>query len=549
MVDESDNPLRKQIDELVNRLPAGLVHALLSEIESMDDEPSDRVRLVRHYVIEFLNRQRTNRARRLFTNLFEPFLIDDDALYHADAAAPAMVQRVDVGALWDVVSRDAFPLLAVQAQETLDRMARTELLERALRSEAALALRERMRVAARRHLERVAADRKLMEAMLADMARNRPRRSKLLSANLNRALPVEAATAHTFLAVLALPNDELGAVIEGLDAVPPESDGIDARDRDAEALYDAMVALVERAPERRPGPSAALLLGLSVLNVRRNYPVVAHVIRMLGDRPNLHEGLSDGLIAHVKAVSRACTVLLSGALRVADRAPGAPVRPSAREKSRIEALMARLEALCEAVEDSGLLEERRPGAVLREAREAAARVVTTRIAAVALERAAAAAASRRGPEVDHADAVWLVRTVWLWRRQWRPDGPEGRELAKWRDTVLDELRANTERVLKFGEEESLDERMAHLMRIDALCQAFNRRVSDWIGTSSQSMARLIGHRLRGAAAIGDDERAVIDRILRAVRSDVQATRAWKSDELVTLLELSDAKRAASATPG
>ena len=108
--------LRQKIDALVTRLPASLVYSLLSEIEGMDSEPTDRVQLVRQYVIEYLNRQRTNRARRLFTNLFEAFLIDDDVLYHSGVSIPGMLQRVDVGALWEALSRDAFPLLAVEAQ-------------------------------------------------------------------------------------------------------------------------------------------------------------------------------------------------------------------------------------------------------------------------------------------------------------------------------------------------------------------------------------------------------------------------------------------------
>ena len=67
MFDVSDDALRDKINELVARLPASLVYNLLSEIEGMDGEPPERLRLVRQYVIEYLNRQRTNRARRLFT--------------------------------------------------------------------------------------------------------------------------------------------------------------------------------------------------------------------------------------------------------------------------------------------------------------------------------------------------------------------------------------------------------------------------------------------------------------------------------------------------
>ena len=209
--------LRQKIDALVARLPASLVYSLLSEIEGMDSEPTDRVQLVRQYVIEYLNRQRTNRARRLFTNLFEAFLIDDDVLYHAGLSIPGMLQRVDVGALWEALSRDAFPLLAVEAQETLDEMARGDVIDRILRSPVAMVMKERMRVAAVKHLDAVLANRKSVDELLAALSRNRPRRTRLMSGFLEKTPAIDIGTLRLMHLVLANAEGAVKPVAERLE--------------------------------------------------------------------------------------------------------------------------------------------------------------------------------------------------------------------------------------------------------------------------------------------------------------------------------------------
>lgn len=539
MSDEFDSSLRDKINELVERLPASFVYSLLSEIEGMDEEPVERVQLVRQYVIEYLNRQRTNRARRLFTSLFEAFLIDDDALYHAGVGLPGMIQRIDVGALWELLSRDAFPLLAVEAQEKLDEQARHEVIDRALRSPAAKALRERMRVAAVKHLDALLTNRKTLDETLAGLSRYRPRRTRLLSAFLDKAPPVESATLLTMRDILANADGVTKLVAERLYVFPPHCASDWELDRMTDMLLDATGELAERFKGQE---ELALLLPLSVLNVKRNYALVALFIRQSAVDPGRGNAVTLGLTAHFLGTVRALSAALTAILKLNDRVPGSAIRPSGKEKLRVEALMQRLGELIQAVGNSGLMEDRRSEPAFRNAWGTAARIVATRVGAVAMERAGQAAAARRQAVFDHNDVLWLLRLVWVWQEYARDFGFETYDLVKWRDTLLEEMRANVEKAMKFGDDETLDERMEHLLRINAISGVFGARVSRWIPTTSQNMTKLIGHRIETEAVQTEAERAIIDDLVATVRKEVGKSRYWKSDELMGLIELSDKAR-------
>ncbi|MBP2301897.1 hypothetical protein [Azospirillum picis] len=529
--------LRRKIDDLVTRLPASLVYNLLSEIEGMDGEPSDRLQLVRQYVIEYLNRQRTNRARRLFTSLFESFLIDDDALYHGGVSIPGMLQRVDVGALWEALSRDAFPLLAVEAQETLDEMARGEVIDRVLRSPVALAMRGRMRAAAVKHLDAVLASKRATDELLAGLSRNRPRRTRLMSGFLEKTPPVDAGTLRLMHLVLSGADGPVKLVADRLEDFPSAAAGELEANRLADRLLDAVDALRDRC-----GDEVASLLPLSVLTVKGNYAVSALYVRLSGVDPGRGDAMTAALTGHFIGVTRALTAALAVVLKLNERVPGSAIRPSAKEKARLEALVQRLDRLVHAATSAGLMEDRRSEPAFRNAWTQAARIIGSRVAAVALERSSQAAASRRQTVIDHADIIWLNRLLWRWQEMSRDFGFETYDLVKWRETLLEELRANVEKAMKFEESDPFDERMAHLLRINALAAVFGQRVSAWIPTFSHNMTRLLSHRLERGGDFGEDERAIIDDLVATARAEVGKSRYWKSNELMDLIELSERAR-------
>lgn len=545
MIDDGEKALREKIDTLVAKLPAGLVYALLSEIEQMDTRAPDKVRMVRGYVIDYLNRQRPNRARRLFTSLFEAFLIDDEALYHAGQTIPYAVQRADVGALWDALSHEAFPLLAVQSQETLDLMTRGELLDRVMQSSAARELREQMRAATVAYIDKAFANRKVLEAFLAEMTRNRTRRSKLLSAHINRSPPFAAETLHGLRVILEMAADDADDVAQRLAAIPT------APPRDAEqadAIADDIGDAAGTMALTGPGEAVAALFETSTLNVRNAYAPVGRLLNRRETATLRTDPLAVCLTGHFIGVARAFTAVVMGVLRLNDRTAGAMIRPSARDRNRLDGLLTRLEQVVQAVGVSGLRDDKLTEPQFQMAWEAASKMVNTRVAAVALERASLAGAARKQPAQDHGDVLWLVGLVRRWRDVSTAFGLDAFDLVKWRETLLDEMRACTDKAMRFEEGESLDERMEHLLRIDAVCAVFTQPICGWIPASSHNMNKLIVHRLNNAPTVGRAEQRLIEGVLAQVREELKRSRYWKSNDLVEMLELADKRFAESAPP-
>jgi hypothetical protein len=545
MTDDSERALREKIDALVTKLPAGLVYSLLSEIEQMDAQSPDKVRMVRGYVIDYLNRQRPNRARRLFTSLFEAFLIDDEALYHAGQPIPYAVQRADVGALWDALSHEAFPLLAVQCQETLDMMTKAELLDRALRSPAAKELREQMRTATIRFVDHAFANRKVLEGFLAEMTRNRTRRSKLLSAHINRSPPFSADTLHGMRVILELAGEDAEDVAARLAAIPtaPPHDGEEA-EAQADRIGDAAGALALLGP----GENAAALFEASVLNVRQAYAPAGRLLRRREPEALRSDPLAVCLTGHFVGVARAFTAILMGVLRINDRSHGASIRPSNRDRARLDGLLVRLEQVVEAVGASGLRDDKLTEPQFHMAWDGAAKIINSRVAAVALERAAVAAAARKQGLIDQTDVVWLVGLVQRWRDVSVAFGLDAFDLVKWRETLMDEMRGCCDKAMRFEEGETLDERMEHLLRIDAICAVFRQPISGWIPASSHNMTKLVSHRLINAPVIGPAEQRLIEDVLSHVRDELKRSRYWKSNDLVEIIDMADKRFAASAPP-
>ena len=109
--------------------------------------------------VGYLNLRRQQRARRLFTALFDPILAGDDpVLLHCQRPLPGLVLRADLAGLWAALGGHALGQLVPGAQTALDRRAVDTLLDEVLRSPEALDWQERMAAAAVRFLDEMLAE-------------------------------------------------------------------------------------------------------------------------------------------------------------------------------------------------------------------------------------------------------------------------------------------------------------------------------------------------------------------------------------------------------
>ncbi|MCW2245321.1 hypothetical protein M2352_000912 [Azospirillum fermentarium] len=526
-----DADIRAKINDLVARLPPTLVYSLLSEIEDMAGQPPARLRLVRRFVVDHLNRQRIQRARRLFTTLFDAVLIDDPVLYHAGLPVPGMIQRADAGALWEVLSRDAFPLLAVEAQESLDEAARDEPLDRVMRSPLADGLRARMREASLRHLDGVHASPKAASAFLAALSRSRLRRQALTDAAVERPPAFDPETLRLARDVLAAGDHPLALVLERLDHLPTRG-GTGGWQETADALAEDVAALSAEGAQ-----GVAHLLPLLAMHRRQLYGAASLYVTDQGIPTPQGAPVAAALTAHFVGACRALAAVLGRVLALQERLPGSPIRPKPREMAQIDALRQRVETIMEAAQAGTLLENRHTEPAFSLAWSALDKAVTGKVAEVALERAAVAAGARRSFPTDGDETVWLLNFMASFEAMAQRFSRSTLEMGQWREHFLEEMQAQLNRAMKIGAEDPLDGRMAHVLRINRLCGIFGQRVTAWIGPTSQSMVRLITHRIQSGAAMDPEEEMLTADFLETARTELGRSRYWKSEDLMQLVEL------------
>lgn len=526
-----DADIRAKINDLVARLPPTLVYSLLSEIEDMAEQPPARLRLVRRFVVDHLNRQRVQRARRLFTSLFDAALIDDPVLYHAGLPVPGMIQRADAGALWEVLSRDAFPLLAVEAQESLDEAARDEPLDRVMRSPLADGLRARMRDASLRHLDGTLATPKTASALVAALSRSRLRRQAMTDAAVERPPAFDPETLRLARDVLTAGDRPLALVLERLDHLPTRG-GAGGWQETAEALAEDVTDLNEAG-----APGVSHLLPLLALHRRRLYGAASLFIAGQGITTPLGAAVAAAVTAHFVGACRALAAVLARVLALQERLPGSPIRPKPKERDQIDALLQRVDGIMEAAQAGILLENRHTEPAFSLAWSALDKAVTGKVAEVALERAAVAAGSRRAYPTDGDETLWLLGFMAAFEAMAQRFSRSTLEMGQWREHFLQEMQAQLNRAMKIGAEDSLDERMEHVLRINRLCGIFGQRVTAWIGPTSQSMVRLITHRIHSGAAMDAEEEVLAADFLETARTELGRSRYWKSEDLTQLVEL------------
>ncbi|MGQ9365502.1 hypothetical protein [Azospirillum sp. ST 5-10] len=542
----ADPELLRRIDDLVGRIPRHAIRAVIDEIDAGGRQRSGRARMLREALVEQFNRLRPFKARRLFTSLFEPLLVDDPILYHARDPVPGLVQRVDIGGVWQALSRFAFPKLAMEVQDRLDRMAEHALLDRVLTGPEAMAMRERMRRAAADHLALLPTHRRMAEDFLTVANRE-------ALADARRRAPHLAAKAPIDLRLLAFVRavlEEGEPLLRALDRMRLDlSDTPDAGGR-RHAEVDGQAALIlgqmrelrGLCPNRDYEDPLVWLPPLMALNVKRRYDVTQRYVREYGgpavsENHPLHQALFGHFAACCAALAETVRVAFGGVDRRAAPAVSLP-RPV---REALAESLTRLDRSLAALSAGGLLASRHVGPRVRPRLAEAAQALTGTVLPLLAERVHAAVRARHAPAPDHDDVAWLLACVWSWGTTLDAAGYATPELQAFRARVLDDAGKAFLQAAKVEEDDDLAARMAHILRIERLLGAVGESVAPWIGAMSQGLQRIARFHLEGGAPIGPAERAIVDRVVAAAGQELARTRNWQSADLVALLRLHEAR--------
>ncbi|MGF7174363.1 hypothetical protein [Azospirillum doebereinerae] len=538
---------RRQMDEVVSRIPMHAIRSVLDAVEGEAPANGPRARHLRDALVDHFNRLRPMKARRLFTGLFEPFLVDDQILYRAPEAVPALIQRVDMGGIWAALTQFAFPGLAAEVQSRLDAMAREAMLDVVLASPQAMELREAMRKEALEFLVRLTADRKAMDRFLALANEEALHDARLRTQYLGRKSPIDgdllgfvrALLEHNALLVPLTERmrRDIEEIRVGAESHPAEVDGQSA----------LMVGFVRRVrdlgvPFRDEARVLAWFAPLYGLNVKRRYDVFLRHVREHGG-PAVREShpLLRALLCHFHAAGATVTDVVEGMFGDIDIRDGGVLSIGTATRELLDGAVERFDRAATALAGTGFLANRSTGPAIRAQLAAVAQALTGTVMPALAARLQAAMTARQTPVPDQGDIVWLLELVCRWGRYLGNAGYANPELKSLRLYAVETGRVAFVQAMKAEEHEKPAHRMAHLLRIRRLMRAMGENADPWISPVSQGLHRVVHAYLDQVETIAEDEWQVIDAFVASIRSELARSRNWQSAEYVAVLRLHEAR--------
>ncbi|CAK0741549.1 transposase [Azospirillaceae bacterium] len=537
-VDKSE-VIKGQILQLVSKLPAAAVREIVDVIGGNDGGGSEKAKIVRQSVIEYLNRLRPHRARRLFTDLFDPFLNSDDNLFRCKNSVYGVVLRADVGGLWTGLSRYAFPDLIEEIQTRLDDMSKENLLERVLISPEAMEFRERMRVAAVRFLDALSADRDLFNQFVQTVNRERKRDAKTKTMFLERLYNIDEPFIRMIVDILTYQPLYSDFIKRGLRSIPV-GDNSDDYEKLTEQVLEATEELRKIMADERIHSRYYFMLPLSVIHVKRRYDVGGLYLRHIGiDLGRVGGLMVEAMMIHFQTCCHMISEILTGSLKLNDRVPGSAIKLTVKEKARIDSEMVRLNQLLSAQTIGGILENRRTEPQFRMLWIELSKFLSYKVTIVAHERLSVSILSRAQPTFDHDDMLWLLEMLWGWHKIARRFDIANFDMEKWREQVLGDMRIALEKALKFEENDKLYDRMGHILRLHQVLAVFDRRIMQFISPSSHNVTQMILDSLQRAGEMRKHEAELIAEFISLARSELEKSRYWKSPELSEVIKIAE----------
>ncbi|MBI1206050.1 MAG: hypothetical protein GC191_02045 [Azospirillum sp.] len=537
----SDGRLKDQVLELVTKLPPSSVSEVYRQIRRSGDASAEKVDLVRQAVVQYLNTSRPHRAQRLFTELFAPFLVSDPVLLRASSWIPGVIQRLDLACVWAVLGRQAFRTLTAETQRALDRLVGDQMMDEVFQSAEALALQNRMRLAAIRYLDEICVTPEAFDGFLAGFNRIRHVEARKSLPAITEIANDDHGFVETIRDILVyrkMFEPYLNATLNGLRDGPRS-------DLEASRRADALVAQVEELRAMLEGSGRRtrfhLMLALSVINVGRRYDVAALYLRRIDGESEEAVAVTAAMVGHYLACCQAIIEFLTAALRITERLADESLQFGEERRHELEAALGRLTDLVQAVAACGLCEDPRTQEMIRLAWERLSTFIAKRVAPLAMRRASAAMSARQQGADDHDEVAWLLDFLARWLQLLRLRGDAPGSLADLPVGFGQDLRLAVQQAIRVEPKEPLEGRLAHLLRLDRLAAPFRYRLAPLLSLSSQNVVKILMDRLGRPAPLEGRERVLISEVVDAARKDVDRSRNWKSPELVDLIEAADTR--------
>lgn len=550
--DDSDKAtLRDAVDELVRRVPHRALRTVINEIDHTTSPTDSRAHTLRVALVDQFNRLRPMKARRLFTSLFEPLLIDDAVLYRAHHAVPGLVQRADIGGLWCALEHFAFSKLAADVQHRLDILSRDALLDEVLTGPDALMMRAAMGREASAYLAALPENRKVADAFLILANREAFKAACHRSPHLQTKAPITLETLAFLRGVLQESNALLPMIVRMLDEVPDEI----ATGDEKEAEVDRIAALLaghgrelrSLFPERLPLDPLQWLSPLSALNIKRRHDVVQRFLREYAGPTSFdHHPMHQAVFAHFTGCAGTLIDITNAAVGQAQATGDDSLAMPRPVRDLLDDAIQRLEAALRTLSSTGLMSNRTIGPKVRPVLADVTGALTGRLMPLCLSRTIEALNARNYPEPDQDDIVWTLQRIWAWSATLGKAGYANTNTNELRSRLRDEGQKAFIAAIKPEPEDIPEKRLDHIVRINQLLGAVSENIGPWISLMSQGLQTMIRQELEFPTKASPEVDDVIDRYIATVRNELGRSRHWQSADLVSLLKLYEERRGGSA---
>lgn len=523
---QADDPISRAA-ALAASLPADQAARLLADLSAGMAGKGERTAPLRQALIEQANRQRPQRARRLFTSLVHPLLVDDPEDADSPLAMPLCFRRADMGGIWGALARGAFPDKALEAANLMDALCADCLVDEAIERPEAQAMREKLRVATLAKLNQLAADRSTVEAFctLANMIRE-----KQHGLRTRHLTPIGPHHLSDLAEALAAQPLWAPAVAAFLRVTPPHADAMSSGEALARATTDLGQALLAANL-----PSAtADVLPIALLNRRGAFGAVAVMLAQRGAGKALRLGeamvaaLSSQFQSHVAMMTQAATNT---------RHEDFPITLTDEIQIRLGNSMNMIDEIVTAVREAGLADVPRLFPMLRDAtNNLMAELVRSPLQRTSL-RYSVALFHRSHVTSDTTDVMFLVGQLVRLRALLRPTGLPIIALNKWRDQLIADVEFAVQKAtrLEDGEDPLLD-RFRHLERIERLAEVIGSTIVPILQPTSRHTQLIIASRLDEPGPLDGIALRLCSGYVNTVRAEIAKVRYWRNPDMVALAE-------------
>lgn len=513
----------KTVTALVSRLPTGAARALYGELAQVGE--GTQVSMVTRALAAKINAGRRQHGRRLFTQLFEPFMVADDDFLKPGFAGIGIVHPLDIGGLWSVAAAGPVAALARTMDERIPALADEKPLDLVLAMPELVGLQGRAR-----------------DEIAAWLASEGGRQAKALAA-INRWRLDEARQTGLGFEPRALTTEDLttfrALLLHGetLRPLVQEASTGGSGGRYGTAARDVAVRLFAHTIQEDGGDvarMAVLMVPLAILHRRRDYRAVVPFL-LQGPQP-MQASLLEAFDGHL---ARVCGKIAeeTSALAAAGPQVRGPLVAPLRRQLALSAQVDHLDTLLAIYEEFELINDPRLGMRARNHLDQMVKIVERSLYPALIERCLAAGRTTNRALPDQDELIWALGFCIRWRAVIGRGMHWGTGHTGFKERVLEIVKgAFTEALAETGSF-SPTERLSQAVRMMALAQPLGAHVASWIGLLDKGLVQTVIARLRVAEPLSGGERELVLAVVELAREELRRTRYWKDARLVELEEL------------